>query len=110
MAAQGQQSEALRPQEERYEELRRHVLGDWRAAERGGHSHSRTMMIFIGEGMAAWMRAWEEVMPVISEPSSPGENRVGLGSNRAASPSAWSEQAVELPGDLGLARLRNSFS
>ncbi|MDA0812030.1 MAG: hypothetical protein O3C21_06545 [Verrucomicrobia bacterium] len=70
------------------------------------------MMIFTGEGMAAWMRAWDEVTPVRSLEEA-RERRVPQktqGSNRTGSLSAWSEQAVNLLADLALARLQGSFS
>lgn len=113
MAPELQRTQATRLQE-RYEELRRYVSGGWCAEECGEHrGPSKTMMIFIGEGMAAWMRAWDEVTPVRSlEGACPRESRVprrAQGSNRG-SLSAWSEQAVNLLADLALARLQNSFS
>jgi hypothetical protein len=114
MAPEHQRTQATRLQE-RYEELRRYVSGGWCAGECSEHSGpSKTMLIFIGEGMAAWMRAWDEVTPVRSlEGARPRESGVPQRteeSNRAGSLSAWSEQAVNLLADLALARLQGSFS
>ena len=96
------------PLQERYEELRRSVLGGWCT---GGQS--KAMMIFIGEGMEAWMRAWVELrseQPVRPCPGDPGDARLPDRSNGANSLPACPEQAtVNLLVELVLGRLQNSF-